>query len=191
VTTGWTTRPKTVLVPVPAPTPNPDPPPVVDDDDDDDPAGWTNVVQSTPRQVLRGPPGPPGEPGVQGIDGLPGGRHRKKAKGPLSGSRVVRVTDDGDTVDLASASTLEHMHVVLGISANAVSSGGAEVQVVRKGELEDSTWSWIPFRPVFLSADGRLVQTLDPSWKFVCVVGTALTSTKVLVDVRPVVVLNP
>jgi hypothetical protein len=94
-------------------------------------------------------------------------------------------------VDIASALVIDHVNLVLGLTIESAVSAETVVQVVRLGELEDSAWAFIPFRAVFLGVDGRLTQTFDPSWAFVCVMGTALSASKIMVDVRPAVILNP
>lgn len=86
---------------------------------------------------------------------------------------------------------IDHVNLVLGVTIESSVAPETEVQVVRLGELEEVAWSFVPFRAVFLGPDGRLTQTFDPTWAFVCVMGTALSSTKVMIDVRPAVILNP
>ena len=86
---------------------------------------------------------------------------------------------------------IDHVNLVLGLSIESAVAAETLVTVVRLGELEDSAWSFVPFRAVFLGHNGLLTQTIDPTWAFVCVMGTALSATKVMVDVRPAVILNP
>jgi hypothetical protein len=109
----------------------------------------------------------------------------------MSAARVVRMVGDGDHVALASPLNVEDVDLVMGVTVNSAAIAEEDVQVLLIGELEDDSWSFIPFRRIFLGPDGHLVQVFDPSWKFVCVVGTALTPTRMLVSVTPAVILNP
>lgn len=156
------------------------------------PAQRVHLLVDAPDHVVvkvaaqQGPSGPPGVQGPEGPVGVPGGRLRKAASGPIPGSTVVRTrADDGNYVELASAARREDAYPVVGIAVTSAADAGEEVQIVGFGEIEDPSWSWTPSRNVFLGLDGRLTQTLDPSWAFVRVVGVAATPTKMVVGLRP------
>lgn len=110
----------------------------------------------------------------------------RPSAGPIGGSKVLRHALDG-TVDLASADNLAHSGVLAGVSVNAVSGAGQEVEIRRLGEFYDSGWSWIPGLPVYVGLAGVLTQTYSPSWAFVCIVGAAITPTRVDLTFEPAI----
>jgi hypothetical protein len=123
-------------------------------------------------QGPEGPPGPKGDPGTADIT------LTYNAGETLGGHRVVRI--ESGLVYYADNTTLAHAGKVIGITTGAVVSGSSTtIQVA--GELEESTWSWSP-GPVYLSTNGLLTQT-PPATGFLQKIGTAITSTKILIRV--------
>lgn len=175
--TGWTGAPSGVgpdsdwTADPPTPTPSPDLPPIL--------------------RGATGAQGPPGPVGADGPVGPAGGRHLKRSSGPLSGGRAVRTLEDGDHIDVASARAPEVARAIVGVVATSAGASDQEVEVVLRGELEDDGWTFVPHRNVFVGDNGVLTQTIDPTWAFVCVVGRALTPTKLLVDMRAPIFLAP
>lgn len=154
-------------------------------------------------QGLRGPPGPAGPMGPQGVPGRDGegaaspgetaGRGATttpcKSCGALSGSRVVVAAEWG-TVDRASALNPEHATRIVGITLHAVSLPGLDVEVITQGVLEDSSLSLIPLKPVYVGSTGGLTQTVEPGWAFVRIVGTALSESRVMLDLMAPILMR-
>ncbi len=111
------------------------------------------------------------------------GAFTKLSSGTISANRVVRYVD-ATHVGYADAATAAHAPQVAGIALTA--AGGAEenVSVQRLGEATDSLWTWTPGLPVFLGANGVLTQTHNPAWAFSLVVGVALSTTRMSVDIK-------
>ncbi len=132
--------------------------------------------------------GAKGDKGDKGDPGPVGGRMLKRARGPLSGGKVVRVVDDGDHVDVASALVAADAAAVVGLTLQSAVAAEDQVEVAHAGELEDSAWSFVP-GPVYLGVNGVLTQTRDSSWAFLRIVGTAVSPTKMMINLRPPVFL--
>jgi len=134
--------------------------------------------------VLPGQPGPPGLPGLTGEAGLE--LVSRMADSTISGHRAVRATGmyTVDTVNLV----VSQLEAVFGITTQAVVAG-AQVQCRVHGAMQESSWAWTPGLPIFCGAGGLLVQVppLAPALRQVAV---ALSATVIMVDLRPVIVLN-
>ena len=129
----------------------------------------------------QGPPGPGGPPG-------PPGDAVVMAVGPtaLSGHSVVALDADGNLVP-ASSLDIAHLNAVLGVVSSAYMPDAPAV--VQTGyALEHLGWSWAP-GPVLVGAAGQMVQTLPIGALFSQVVGQAISSTRVLIDVHPPLLL--
>lgn len=101
---------------------------------------------------------------------------------PLSGHSVVAVDSAGLLIK-ADCTNPAHRGAVLGLLGGAYSPGDqAEVQTAYP--LDHAGWSWVP-GPVFVGANGQLVQVLPVGAVFSQVVAHALSTTRVLVDVQP------
>lgn len=81
-----------------------------------------------------------------------------------------------------------HMGAVVGIVDQAWSPGD-DAEVQNAFVLSHAGWAWTP-GPVFVGADGRLVQTLPLDAIFSQVVGHAVSATNVLIDLQPPVSLT-
>lgn len=101
---------------------------------------------------------------------------------PLSGHTAVACNAAGRLV-YADCANPAHQLAVLGLIADAYSAG-AEAEVQTGYVLSHVGWSWSP-GPVFVGEGGQLVQALPSGAVFSQVVGLALSSTRVLVDVQP------
>ena len=147
--------------------------------------------------ILRGEKGDKGDQGEVGAEGpegprgVAGGRVVKRAPGVLSAGRAVRALADGDHVDVASAFVSSTARTLVGVVATSAAAADEEVEVVLRGELDDDVWTFTPQQNVYVGDNGVLTQTIDPTWSYVCVVGRALTPTKLLVDVRAPIFLAP
>lgn len=134
------------------------------------------VTAATPLVVVsqKGPRGPAGGQAVTRV-----------AAQALGGHRVVRALASGE-VDYASADTPAHAEFIVGITAGAASA--AAIATVRTGgELAELSWTWTP-GPIFCGVNGVLTQTV-PTSGFIRQVAVAETATRILIDLRPPIVL--
>lgn len=149
--------------------------------------GKTHVVQqpAPPAVVVtRGIPGPEGKRGPPG----PAGDAITVKVGPLSisGHSLVACNALGELI-AADATNPAHRGAVLGVVADAYSPG--DDAVVQTGfVLEHSGWAWAP-GPVLVGLAGQLAQALPPGALFSQVIGEALSSTRVLIDINPPITL--
>lgn len=149
--------------------------------------GPTVVVQQPAlRQVVvtRGIEGPRGK---QGLPGPAGGETTVKVGPlPISGHSVVACNALGELI-AADATNPAHRGAVLGMVADAYSPG--DDAVVQTGYvLEHAGWAWTP-GPVLVGLAGQLSQAPPAGALFGQVVGQALSSTRVLIDVQPPITL--
>ena len=76
---------------------------------------------------------------------------------------------------------------VLGITTGAANAG-EPVTVQTNGRMDEPSWSWAPFAPIFLGANGAL--TADPSGgAYLHRLGIALSPTAILIRIEPPVQL--
>lgn len=132
-----------------------------------------------------GPPGPQGPAGPMGPSG--GAGVERVADVALGGHRVVRATSV-DGVDYASNDQPSHRDVVIGITSNAASSGGA-VSVVSAGAMTEGSWSWTPGLPIYAGLNGALTQT-PPVSGWLRILGFATSPTSIVVQLLPPIVLS-
>ncbi|MFG0598377.1 hypothetical protein ACF8OH_26995 [Delftia sp. WSY_9] len=128
-----------------------------------------------------------GPPGRQGQPGPPGGATTVKVGPmPISGHSVV-VCDSAGELVAADATNPAHRGAVLGVVADAYSPG--DDAVVQTGYvLEHSGWAWAP-GPVLVGLAGQLTQAPPAGALFAQVIGQALSSTRVLIDINPPITL--
>ncbi|MEQ6307453.1 hypothetical protein ABN448_09585 [Delftia acidovorans] len=129
----------------------------------------------------QGPPGRQGPPGPAG-----GATTVKVGPLPISGHSVVACDSAGELV-AADATNPAHRGAVLGVVADAYSPG--DDAVVQTGYvLEHAGWTWAP-GPVLVGLSGQLAQTPPAGALFAQVIGQALSSTRVLIDINPPITL--
>lgn len=127
--------------------------------------------------------------GLAGAPGAPGGAGAVyPAAESVSGHRVVGVDASG-AVFAASADALSHALRIAGVSLNAATAGD-DVTVVGAGIVQHDGWAFNPGLPVYLGLAGALVQALPMGALYARVIGTAVGSTRVLVDMQPPIVLG-
>lgn len=128
-----------------------------------------------------------GPPGRQGQPGPPGGATTVKVGPlPISGHSVVACDSAGELV-AADATNPAHRGAVLGVVADAYSPG--DDAVVQTGYvLEHAGWTWTP-GPVVVGLAGQLAQAPPAGALFAQVIGQALSSTRVLIDINPPITL--
>lgn len=127
--------------------------------------------------------------GLAGVPGAPGGAGAVYAAAEnVSGHHVMGVDASGQ-VFAAGADTLSHALRIAGVSLNAAVAGD-DVTVVGAGLVQNDGWAFTPGQPVYLGLAGALVQALPVGALYARVIGTAVGSTRVLVDMQPPVVLG-
>lgn len=129
-----------------------------------------------------------GPPGRQGQPGPPGGATTVKVGPlPISGHSVVACDSAGELV-AADATNPAHRGAVLGMVADAYSPG--DDAVVQTGYvLEHAGWTWVPGGPVLVGLSGQMAQAPPAGALFAQVIGQALSSTRVLIDINPPITL--
>lgn len=140
-------------------------------------------VQET-EIVELGQQGPPGRQGPPG----PAGDAITVKVGPqaISGHSVVACNALGELI-AADATNPAHRGAILGVVADAYSPG--DDAVVQTGfVLEHSGWTWAP-GPVLVGLAGQLAQAPPAGALFSQVIGQALSTTRVLIDINPPITL--
>ena len=127
-----------------------------------------------------GPAGPLGPQGPQGPAG-DGSTFTKIADSNLSGHRAVKAVS-GDRVAYVSSGTPTDIGLAIAITTGAAAAD-ATATLRAYGEISEPSWAWTP-GPVFLGVNGVLTQTV-PTSGYVQQIGVALSSTKLMVDIRP------
>lgn len=117
-----------------------------------------------------------GEPGESGITGCTAGE-------VLGGHRCVSMQDDERVYHTTSG----NIPTFAGIAVHAAIAGSF-VKIRTSGKLTDPSFSFTPDLPVFCGADGILTQT-EPVSGELLIVGQAVNTTTMLVNIQPIVVL--
>lgn len=139
-------------------------------------------------QGVKGDTGDTGAQGPQGVAGSGSGDVFLNAAASISGHVVVVTNANGD-VAVADPTIAAHGFSVLGIARGAATSG-AQATVATAGTMEHSGWTWTPNAPVFLGANGSLVQTPYSGAVFLKVMGLALSATRISVNLQPTLYLS-
>lgn len=119
----------------------------------------------------RGPQGPPGEAVAAGLEITAGIA--------LGGHRMV-VVNAAEKAIYADNTNMDHLNSVIGMTIGAVDAD-AVATVSQWGPIEMTGWSWILDKPVFLSTNGQVTQTI-PSTGFILIIGFPMSATKL--DIR-------
>ena len=115
---------------------------------------------------MQGPPGPSGSGSADTIT----------AAEALGGHRVITAAGlhaTNATIDLA-----------IGITSGAASTG-TQAAYVSSGFIDEPSWTWTPQLPIFIGASGVLTQ-IEPIGTL-RQVGTAVTATRIAVNLRPTI----
>jgi head-tail adaptor len=104
---------------------------------------------------------------------------------PIGGFKVVRDAGDGETAVLVSFDAVDSSTLILGVTTHAASEG-ADLQIMRQGEISDSSLELVP-GPLFLGSNGAVVSTPPASGALV-LIGTAVSSGVAIIDVQPPIV---
>jgi hypothetical protein len=135
------------------------------------------VEKDTPEVVtigIQGPAGPAGDGTVKYIAGE-----------NLSGHRLVYANND--KLYYADSSNLIHANRILGITTGAASINQAAT-IVTYGELTEPTWNWDIIKPIYAGISGNLTQTTS-STGFIQIVATAITATKIFINIKPAIII--
>lgn len=116
--------------------------------------------------------------------------YRYAAGEALSALRAVRFDAATGRVLYCRPPELE-ARLPLGITTSAAASIGDEITVRRDGELTDGSWTWTPGAPVLLAANGVLTQSQPALQTFMVVLGVAMTSTTIVIDIQPALFIAP
>lgn len=108
------------------------------------------------------------------------------ASAALGGHRAVRM-EAGDLV-YADKDEVADANLVLGVTQGA-SSAGAEATVQTWGLMEESSWTWTPDLPIFVSNAGVLTQT-PPSTGFSLIIAVAVSATSIYLGVKMPIILE-
>ncbi len=142
-----------------------------------------SIEQELLEVGTQGPPGPRGPIGPSG-----GNAVTAVAAVALGGHRIVLLNADGEA-DYARADEITHASIVLGMTSHAAAEG-ADVDVIRIGELEEVSWSWTLNQPVYLGLDGVPVQSLPYNAAFSLVIGFPITPTRLFISIREPIILS-
>lgn len=122
-----------------------------------------------------GPAGPTGDATVTMTAGM-----------TISGHRVVTQQSDGTAI-YADATNPSHVSVPLWLTLGAAVSGD-QVTAQASGEVTEPSWTWTP-GPIYLSTSGQITQTVPASPAFLAQIGYATSSTSVVLDRWPSIIL--
>lgn len=125
--------------------------------------------------------------GPQGPVGPSAGDTVRVADVALSGGRAVRSTSDTG-IAYADAYDVTRGPNLLGITRGAISAGAAG-NVVTAGELNGFT-GLTPGGRIWLAADGQISQIYDTTWKWMTVLGFALSATRIQIQLASAVRLS-
>ena len=134
--------------------------------------------------ATQGVPGPTGPTGPQGLSGA-SAPIVYTAGETLGGHRGVILSNS--TAIYADSTILAHADKLIGINTDATLLG--DIAYIRtSGELEGFTGLTINSK-VYLQSNGVLTSTI-PTTGFIQQVGIALTSTKILINIQPSIVIG-
>jgi len=130
--------------------------------------------------------GPQGPQGPQGLGGSSGATSLSYASGVnLGGNRGVMV--ENSAAFYASNINLAHAGKLLGITMGAASQNSS-VNIQGVGELDGFSGLTVNSK-VYLQENGVISSTM-PTAGFIQQVGIALTSTKILINIQPPIVIG-
>lgn len=145
------------------------------------------VIPQVPLDVELGVPGPMGPPGMPGPAG--GSAMNFTATTAIGGHRLLALNAANQVV-YASNDSLGTAQKIIGISLNAAIPGGL-LNVMRSGEVIESSWNWITTLPVYLGVNGLLTQTPPASpAAYSLIVGFPTSETGLFLSVREPIFIN-
>ena len=112
--------------------------------------------------------------------------HEFVAQEELTTYRVV-VTNEIGSLEYANHHNQDHAYRVVGVTLGSGSSGTAVVIAIH-GYVKNSNWNFVAGTQVYVGSGGNITSTV-PTDGFICVLGKALSSTEVLVNLSNSVLL--
>lgn len=100
----------------------------------------------------------------------------------IGGHRIVALNSNDEVVYPTVYTT------AIGLSINAASIG-SDVNIITTGYVVESSWSWIPGEPLFLSTDGQISQT-PPTSGILLQVGKSISATSIYINLQQPIQLN-
>lgn len=149
----------------------------------------TYVVQiatGSPTIISTGMQGPEGPPGAPGATLLGGATISFPVSANISQYQVVAVISG--VAEIADSSNMTFCNTVAGVCI-AGSVAGAVCQIQYTGQLENTSWTWVPNQPIFLGTLGVLTQT-PPSVGFSQQIAIPLSATTILISIANPIVIN-
>ncbi len=125
--------------------------------------------------------------GIQGPAG-PATSSLEKTAGEILGAHRALIIDYDDKAYYASNDNPGHVHKVIGISTNAAELDEA-INIITTGELEDVSFNFQENKPIYVGVDGALTQSV-PEDGFMQQIATAITATKIFVQLKQVIQLT-
>lgn len=123
--------------------------------------------------------GPQGAQGIRGDGGY--WEYTAPVGFTVGGGRVLSLDNTGNLIyaDNTINTTAE---TLIGISVNSAIPGDI-VRIVYNGEADDSGWTWLPGKQLYVGINGVITQT-PPTSGYVMPIGIARSPTKIVVQIR-------
>lgn len=128
-------------------------------------------------------------PVLTGPQGLPGSSLQAAIAASAISGHVATTLNAAGLVIPADCRVAAHAASVLGVTSGAAVQG-AYAQISNGGFLESAGWGLTPDLPIYLGEAGALVQAIPTSAIFVKVLGRALSSSAVLIEIQPAIFIN-
>lgn len=134
--------------------------------------GAASIISLDTGSGIKGDKGDKGDPG--------GSTTIKRAADNIGGHRAVALNDT-DEVIYASSDNISHIGRLLGITTGAAESGSL-INIQCMDYMTESSWSWVPNKPIYLGINGLLTQDINNTGLFVLVIAYALSQTNILIN---------
>lgn len=112
----------------------------------------------------------------------------KTAINQAIGSYRAVIAVGENSCDYANSSDVLHFDRLLGLTTHAAAQN-TTINILRQGEISDTSWSFIANKPVFVADNGLITQT-PVTAGFNQQIGVALTPTKLLIKLYQPILLN-
>ena len=145
----------------------------------------TQVIEIPAAQGIQGPQGPPCETG-----GDTGRVTMLAIAGSGTGISAHRaVYSHNGSVWYADPNSPDTACETVGVTTHAALLG-EQIQIMTAGPLEDVSFSFDVTKPIFIGPEGRLVQEIDMSWKYIRVIGYPTGTTSMFVCLQEIMIIN-
>lgn len=133
--------------------------------------------------VGQGPSGP------QGPIGPSGGSALVKVAGAAIGGHRIVYSDVNEEMQYADCLIASHALTIMGLTLGSAIAG-ANLSILRSGEVVEPSWNWDITLPVYLGSNGLLTQVLPNNAEFCMIVGAVLSPTTLFVSLNRPIFLN-